>query len=186
MANTLYTNQNLITSVAGYLANQFASSGWQIYFQATDVSSGIATLGAVTIVPKLPNEPNYFVVPPQTRSMQQVLIPAFAVDIQDEPQEIVRVGLGDVEFEQKVTFIIQGFVVDKVSHMAFATMLRNFFRPEFRIPIYDWEHNPTTPALIDNINTYVESRRIDTMEFPDLPIPVRYYINMELNVIFFD
>ena len=70
--------------------------------------------------------------------------------------------------------------------MVFATYIRNFFRQDFRIPIWDWEGNPTTPNLIDNINTYVDHRRVDRLEFPDLPQPVRYYLNASIELIYFD
>jgi hypothetical protein len=187
MSSTLYTDINFTTSIAGYFANQLVATGWQIYFQGTNIFSGIATLGTVTIVPEMPDEPSLVVMPPRpTRIPQEVVTPAFSVHVMDQPLEEYRYGLGDSLFVNRVSLIIEGFVVNKQQHMVFATYLRNFFRQDFRIPIWDYENNPVTPNLIDNINTYIDHRRVDRLEFADLPQPVRYYINAVIDMIYFD
>jgi len=184
---TKFTDINLTTSFAGDFANKLATLGWQIYWQGTNTFSGIATLGTVSIVPEMPNEPEYIVMPPRpNKTQQEVVTPAFAVHVLEEPIEEYRYGLGDDLFKNRTTLILEGFTIDKAQHMVFATYIRTFFRPEFRIPIWDWEGNPTTPALIDNINTYVDHRRVDRLEFPDLPQPVRYYLNAAIDLIYFD
>src|SRR2546423_7349062 len=145
---TLYTDINFTTSLAGYFANQLTNIGWQIYWQGTNTFSGVATLGTVTIVPEMPNEPELIVMPPRpTRLPQEVVTPAFSVHLLDQPLEEYRYGLGDTIFVNRTTLIVEGFTKDKAQHMVFATYIRNFFRQDFRIPIWDWEGNPTTPNL---------------------------------------
>lgn len=184
---TAFTDINLTTSFAGFFANQLSAIGWQIYWQGTNTLSGVSSLGTVTIVPEMPNEPGLIVMPPRpNKTQQEVVTPVFATHILDEPFEEFRLGLGEDLFRNRTTLILEGFVVDKAQHMVFATYIRTFFRPEFRIPIWDFEGNPTTPALVDNINTYVDHRRVDRLEFPDLPQPVRYYINAAIDIIYFD
>lgn len=183
---TQYSDINLTTSFAVYFAQKLNESGWQIYWQATDTFSGTATLGTVTIVPELPNEPELIVLPPRNRIPEEALVPVFSVNISEQPTEEAREGLGSDIFEEKASLVIQGFVADRAQHMAFATMFRNFFRPEFRIPIRDFEASPTNPPLVDDTNTVVDSRSVERIDFPDLPQPVRYYINAEINITYFD
>lgn len=185
--STLFTDLNLTTSFAGFFANNLTAAGWQVYWQGTNTFSGVAGLGTVTIVSEMPNEPELIVMPPRpNRIQQEVVTPAFAVHVLDQPFEEYRIGLGDDLFRNRTTLVLEGFTVDKVQHMVFATYIRTFFRPDFRIPIWDFEGNPTTPALIDNINTYVDQRRVDRLEFPDLPQPVRYYLNCAVDLVYFD
>ncbi len=187
MAPTAFTDINLTTSFAGFFANALAAAGWQIYWQGTNTLSGTAGLGVVTFVPEMPNEPELIVMPPRpNKAQQEVVIPVFAAHILEEPTEEFRYGLGDDIFRNRSTLILEGFVKDKAQHMVFATYIRTFFRPDFRIPIWDWEGNPTTPALVDNINTYIDHRRVDRLEFPDLPQPVRYYLNAAVDILYFD
>jgi hypothetical protein len=185
--STQYTDINLTTSVAAFFANSLTALGYQIYWQGSNTFSGVATLGTVTIVPEMPDEPEYIVMPPRpNRVIQEVVTPAFSAHVLDQPVEEYRLGLGDSIFRNRVTVILEGFTPDKVSHMVFATYIRTFFRPEFRLPIWDFESNPVTPALVDNINTYVDHRRVERLEFPDLPQPVRYYLNAAIDIIYFD
>ena len=183
---TQYSDLNLTTSLAVYFANKLNDAGWRIYWQATDTYSGIATLGTVTLVPELPNEPELIVLPPRDRVAEEVLVPVFSVQISQQPEDMEREGLGSDIFEEKTSIVIQGFVVDRAQHMAFATMFRNFFRPEFRIPIRDFEASPVNPTLVDDINTVVNSRSVERLDFPDLPPPVRYYLNAEINISYYD
>jgi hypothetical protein len=187
--NTKYTDRNFTVSVAGYFANQLVASNWNVYWQGTNVTSGIGSgaQGTVTIVPEMPQEPELIILPKSTpKTQQEVIVPVFAVHILEQPTEEIRVGLGDAEFRNRVILVIEGFTQDKASHMAFATLIRTYFRPEFRIPIYDWEGNSVTPNLIDYANTYVDHRQIERAEFPDLPQPVRYYINAAISIVYFD
>lgn len=185
MANTKFTDINITTSVAGFLANKLTESGWEVFWQARDVSSGIATQGSVTIVPEFPREPGLLVLPPRARSSSEILVPAFSVQIMEEPFEENRAGLGEDLFQHRTAVVIDGYVADQAQHLAFATMFRNWFRQDTRIPIYDFESNPVTPQLVDD-DVRVENRKTDRLELPDLPDPVRYYINMQVDLVFFD
>lgn len=183
---TQYSDINLTTSLAVYFAEKLNDSGWRVYWQATDTYSGIANLGTVTIVPELPNEPGLIVLPPKTRVADEVVVPVFSVNISDQPTDEAREGLGSDIFEEKASLVIQGFVVDRAQHLAFATLFRSFFRPEFRIPIRDFEASPVDPPLVDITNTVVNSRSVERLDFPELPQPVRYYLNAEINITYYD
>lgn len=183
---TKYSDINLTTSVAVYFAQKLNESGWRVYWQATDTYSGTASLGTVTIIPELPNEPELIVLPPRNRIAEEVLVPVFSVNISQQPVEEALEGLGSEIFEEKASFVIQGFCSDRSQHMAFATMFRNFFRPEFRLIIRDFENNPTSPTIVDDTNTVVDSRSVQRIDFPELPQPVRYYLNAEINITYFD
>lgn len=183
---TQYSDVNLTTSMAVYFAQKLNQAGWQVYWQSTDTYSGTASLGTVTIVPELPNEPELIVLPPRDRVAEEVLVPVFSVNISTQPEDEAREGLGSDIFEEKVSMVIQGFVVDRAQHMAFATLFRSFFRPEFRIPIRDFEALPVNPPLVDDTNTVVDSRSVERLDFPELPHPVRYYLNAEINLTYFD
>ncbi len=43
-APTQFTNLNIVTSIAGFFANQLTSSGWAVYWQSRGILSGIATI----------------------------------------------------------------------------------------------------------------------------------------------
>ena len=183
---TKYSDINLTTSLAVYFAQKLNESGWRVYWQATDSYSGIATLGTVTLVPELPNEPGFLVLPPRERVANEVIVPAFSVNISKQPRDVELEGLGSEIFEEEASFVIQGFVVDRAQSMAFATMFRNFFRPQFRLIVRDFETDPTNPTIVDDTNTVVNSRDVERIDFTDLPQPVRYYLNAEINITYFD
>ena len=183
---TKYSDINLTTSVAVYFAQKLNESGWRVYWQSTDTYSGVATLGTVTIVPELPNEPEFIVLPPRNRTAEEVVVPVFSVNVSQQPKEESLEGLGSDIFEEKASLVIQGFCADRSQHMAFATMFRNFFRPEFRVIVRDFETNPTDPPIVDDTNTVIDSRSVERLDFTDLPQPVRYYLNAEINITFFD
>lgn len=185
-APTQYTDTNLTTSLAGYFANQLTSVGYAVYWQATAISSGVGTAGSITLVPEFPNEPNFLVLGPRPRVPNEALIPAFSVRIAKSPYEEARAGLGEDLFRQRAEVVIDGFVENRVQHLAFGTMLRNWFRGITYIPIYDWDDNPTTPALIDGINTYTENRQVERIELPNVPNPLRYYLNMTAELVYYD
>jgi hypothetical protein len=185
-APTLYTNINLITSVAGFLGNKFADSGWKIYWQSRAIFSGTGTVGEITIVPEFPSEPTYIVAPPRSRTQNEVITPAFCVHISSQPEEISLAGIGQDLYEQRTEMHVEGFVNDLGQHMAFATILRNFFRENTIIPIYDWESNVATPDLVDDRNNYIENRQIEAVELPNVPNPVRYYISMIFDLVYYD
>lgn len=183
---TQYTDINIVTSVAGYFANQLVASGWAIYAQATGIMSGVATQGTVTLVPEFPNEPGFLVLPGGPRTPNEVQIPAFSIHITRAPIDERRAGLGQDLFVQRLQITIDGFVVSQAQHLAFGTMFRNWFREDTYISIYDWESNPTTPPLVDDHNTYIQNRQVEQMEMTALPNPVRYYINMTADLVFYD
>ncbi len=188
MATTKYTDLNLITSGATFLANNLTGAGWEVYWQLTDVLSGTATQGSVTLVPEFPNEPSLLVAPPRTRVINEVLMPAFAVTLSSEPVESFRAGLGDTEFEQRGSLLIEGFVVDTSQHLAFATLLREWFREDASLPLYDYELSPENPSIVTDSDVVFRNRRIDRLEFveKDVPVQARYYINMEVDIVFYD
>lgn len=185
-APTLFSNINLVTSVAGYFANKLTQSGWAVYWQARGTFSGTATIGEVTLTPEFPNEASYIVLPPRARTDSEVLLPAFAVRLSDEPIEEARAGLGEDLFKESGVIQIDGYVVDKAQHMAFATMFRNWFREDTYIPIWNWEQNPTTPQLVDDHNVYVVNRQVEALEMVNLPNPVRYYLSMTADIVYYD
>ncbi len=185
-APTQFTNLNIVTSVAGFFANQLTSSGWAVYWQSRGILSGIATLGEVTITPEFPNESAYIVQPPRPRVQSEILIPAFAVRLSSEPIEELRAGLGQDLFRESGIIQIDGYVLGQAQHMAFASMFRNWFRQDTYIPIWDWESNPVTPQLIDDHNVYVENRQVEALEMVNLPNPVRYYVSMTADLVFYD
>lgn len=187
MADTQLTDLNLTTSLATYFANKLAESGWAVYWQARDVMSGTATNGEVTIVAEFPNEPSNLVLPPKTRTEDEVLLPAFSVQLITEPFIVQRAGLGEALFERAATFSIDGFLVDQAQHMAFATMFRNWFYDGVLIPVRDYESNPDNPSLID-VDVRVETERIERFYTVDqsAPRPLRYYLSTQIDISFFD
>lgn len=185
-APTQFTNINVLTSVAGYFANQLTAAGYAVFWQAQQVFSGTASLGEVTIVPEFPNEPSFLVQPPRDRTQSEVVVPAFAVRFSGDPSEEERAGLGQDLFRQRGRIEIDGYVLNQAQHMAFATMFRNWFRQDTYITIWDWESNPVTPPLVDDHNVYVESRQVQTIEMPNLPNTVRYYLNMAVDIVYYD
>lgn len=188
MADTQLTDLNLTTSVARYLAEKFTGAGWAIYWQATDVMSGTATNGEVTLVPEFPSEPSMLVLPPRdARTSTEVLLPAFSVQLISEPSEVSRAGLGQDLFEQFASFAIEGFAVNQEQHMAFATVFRNWFREDTRLLIYDYENDPVDPSLID-VDVIVERRLVDRLYTLDQNAPrqLRYFLSTQVDVSFFD
>jgi len=187
MADTQYTSLNLTTSAAVYLANKFTSEGWEIHWQATNVSSGINTQGTVTLVPEFPDEPSNLVLPKTglTRTQHEVIIPAFTVQLSSEPAEQSRAGLGEDVFESQARILIDGYVVDQAQHLAFATMFRNWFRKDTYFPVYDFDTSPTSPALIDEFVQF-EDRFLNRFEVVNVPRPVRYYLNLEVDISYFE
>jgi hypothetical protein len=184
---TQLTDLNLTTSAAVFVGEQFADAGWAVYWQATDILSGTAVEGEVTIVPEFPDDPSLLVLPPATRSASKILLPAFAVTLSSEPFDVIRAGLGETIFEQRSSIMVDGFVADQSQHLAFATMFRNWFRDGVIFPVRDYESSPTNPSLID-IDVIFEGRRIDRTEFvdPSVPPTARYYLNMEVDLMFFE
>lgn len=185
-APTNFSDINIITSVAGYVANQLTAGGWAVYWQARGVFSGTATLGEVTMVPEFPSEPNNIVLGPRERIQSEVIVPAFSVGIATTPQEDIIAGLGEDYYETVTEITVDGFVANKSQHMAFSTLFRNWFKKDTYISIYDWEANPITPSLIEDRNLYVRNRQVELIDSPDLPNPVRYYINMTAELVFYD
>jgi hypothetical protein len=188
---TRITDLNLTTSAALYLAESLTDAGWLVYWQATGVESGTATLGEVTIVPEFPAEPNFLVLPEdpiQTRTANKVIIPAFSIRLAAEPREERRAGLGEDLFQQRGTILIDGFVTDKAEHLSFATLFRNWFREGFSLPIRDYENYPSNPPLLDsgNVDVWFENRELDALELLDVPPHARYYLNMEVDIVYFD
>ncbi len=149
--DTQYTSLNLTTSAAIFLANKFTSGGWAVHWQATNVTSGSAGQGTVTLVPEFPDEPSNLILPVSGVAFTQheVTIPAFTVQLSSEPVEDERAGLGEEVFESKARILIDGYVVDQAQHLAFATLFRNWFRKDTWFPVFDFETNPTAPPLID-------------------------------------
>lgn len=184
---TQLTDLNLTTSAATFVAEQFVDAGWGVYWQATDVFSGTATEGEVTLVSEFPDDPSLLVLPPATRSASKVLLPAFAVTLSSEPYEVALAGLGETVFEQRAMLMVDGFAADQAQYLAFATMFRNWFKEGVLLPVYDYETNPTSPSLID-IDVIFEGRRIDRTELvgPTIPPTARYYLNMEVELMFFE
>lgn len=185
-APTKFSDINLVTSMAGYFANQLTAGGWAVYWQARGVLSGTAVVGEVTIVPEFPAEPSNLVIGPRTRTQSEVIVPAFAVSINVTPHEEVIAGLGEDSYETATEITIDGFVETKAQHMAFSTLFRNWFRKDTYIPIYDWEGNAVTPNLVEDRNLYVRDRQVEVIDSPNLPNPVRYYINMTAELVFYD
>ena len=183
---TKFSDINLVTSVGGYFANQLTAAGWAVYWQARGVFSGTATLGEVTIVPEFPAEQQNLVIGPKARIQSEVIIPAFSVSVSMTPQEEILAGLGQDLYVTVTEITIDGFVVNKAQHLAFSTLFRNWFRKDTYIPIYDWESNAVTPDLIDDRNLYVRNRQVEVIDSPNLPNPVRYYINMTAELVFYD
>jgi hypothetical protein len=183
--NTQYTAINLTTSVARYFTESLITAGWAVYYQATDVMSGTAISGEVTLVPEFPDEPNRLALPPKTRTADSVLVPAFSVRIRIEPYEESRAGLGEDLFEQRCIAVIDGFVATQAQHLAFATMFRNWFREGYTCNIYDYESDPGNPQLLDNVVVF-ENRQVNRVEVPDAPRPVRYYLNVSVDLTFYD
>ncbi|MBU8920979.1 MAG: hypothetical protein KOO63_03880 [Bacteroidales bacterium] len=188
---TQITDLNITTSAAQFLAEKFTDAGWLVYWQATGVSSGTATVGEVTLVPEFPAEPNFLVAPKspiQARTAQDVIIPAFAVTLVKEPKEEVRAGLGEDLFKQRAMLLVDGFASDKAEHFSFATLFRTWFREGFSLPILDFENYPTNPPLVDsgNADVWFENRELHTAELVDVPHHARYYLNMEIDLVFFD
>jgi hypothetical protein len=187
MADSLLTDLNLTTSFSKYLADKLTESGWAVYWQATEVSSGTATFGEVTLVPEFPDDPSLLVLPPKTRTSSEILIPAFTVTLYTEPYETTRAGIGDSEFLYNAAFGIDGFVVDQSQHMAFASMFRNWFKQDFRIPIYDYGSDPISPDLIDT-EVLIDRRALDRLRSndPNIPRPARYFISMQVDFSYYD
>jgi hypothetical protein len=188
---TRITDLNLTTSTALYLAEKCTEAGWLVYWQATGVESGTATLGEVTLVPEFPNEPNLLVAPEnpiQARTQSHVIIPAFAVTLIMEPVEERRAGIGEDLFQQRAKLLIDGFVVDKAEHFSFATLFRDWFREGFPLPIRDFTNYPSNPPLVDsgNVDVWFENRELDATELLDVPPHARYYLNMEVDIVYFD
>ena len=185
-APTQFSNINIVTSVAGFLANRLVESGWRVYWQARALFSGVGTMGEVTLTPEFPNEPSFIVQPPRDRTQSEILIPAFAVRLSEEPVEEIRAGLGQDLFREAGVIQIDGYVLNQAQHMAFATMFRNWFRQDTYIPIWNWEANPVTPQLIDDHNVYIENRQVEALEMVNLPSPVRYYLNCTADIVYYD
>lgn len=183
---TRFTNLNLITSIAGFFANRLTESGWAVFWQARQVFSGTAVLGEVTLTPEFPNEPSFIVQPPRDRTQSEIIVPAFCVRFDTEPIDEVRAGLGQDLFQERAVIQIDGYVLNQSQHMAFPTMFRNWFRRDTYIPIWDWEANPVTPDLIDYSNVYIENRQVEALEMINLPNPVRYYINLTADLVYYD
>jgi len=184
---------NIVTSAAQFLATSFTDAGWLVYWQATGVSSGTATVGEVTLVPSFPNEPNVLVAPKdpvQSRTTSEIIIPAFAVEMIAEPREQQRLGLGEDLFFQRGTLQVEGFVKDRAEHFSVATLFRDWFREDASLPIYDFENTPSNPPLVNSGNEIVlfQNRALDRVEFleKDAPPHLRYYINMEVDIFYAD
>lgn len=190
MADTKLTDINITTSVAGYFANKLVLSGWRVYWQATDVFSGTATMGDVTIVPEFPDDPSLMVLPSaikDTRVASEVMLPAFSLQIIAEPLEQIRAGLGEDLFHFGAAMAIEGFVTNLSEHLAFATMFRNWFREGTVIPMYDYETSPTSPPPIDQ-HVWVERRLVDRFRAvdPNVPRQARYFLSTQIDLSFFD
>ena len=185
--DTQYTSLNLTTSAAVYVANKFTSEGWAVHWQAVDVTSGTATNGTVTLVPEFPDEPSNLVLPVSGMAWTQheVRIPAFTVQLSSEPVEDERAGLGEEIFESRARILIDGYVVDQAQHLAFATLFRNWFRKDTYLPVFDFETNPTSPSLIDEF-VQIEDRFLSRLEVVNVPRPVRYYLNLEVEISYFE
>ncbi len=185
--DTQYTSLNLTTSAAVYLANKFTSEGWEVHWQATNVFSGTATQGTVTLVPELPDEPSNLVLPKSGSvwTQHEVIIPAFTVQLSAEPTEETRAGLGEDVFESRARILVDGYVADQAQHLAFATMFRNWFRKDTYFPVYDFESNPTSPLLVDEFVQF-EDRFLSRLEAVNVPRPVRYYLNLEVDISYFE
>jgi hypothetical protein len=190
--STQITDLNITTSAATYLANQFTGAGWLVHWQATGVDSGTATVGEVTLVPEFPKEPNLMVLPTspiQARTTNEVILPAFAIRMSVEPNEEVRAGLGEDLFFQRGTLMVDGFVTDQAEHLAFSTMFRDWFREGYALPIFDFENTPSNPPLLTDSNVSFENRSLDRVELvddPGVPPYIRYYLNLEVDFVFFD
>ena len=185
--DTQYTSLNLTTSAAVYIANKFTETGWAIHWQATNITSGVATNGTVTLVPEFPDEPSNLILPVSGVAFTQheVTIPAFTVQLSSEPVEEDRVGLGDATFESRARILIDGYVVDQAQHLAFATLFRNWFRKDTWFSVFDFETNPTSPPLIDEF-VQINDRFLNRLEVVNVPRPVRYYLNLEVDISYFE
>jgi hypothetical protein len=185
---TDYTDLNIISSVARYLAEHLNSAGWAVYWQETNVSSGVATNGEVTLLPEFPNEPNVLARPQNVTGHPQnkVVIPAFAIHV-IPPQEASRTGLGEDEFYNKAVVVVDGFVIDRAQHLAFATLFREWFRTDTTVNMFDYETTPSAPSLISSLS-YFTNRNINRIVLtePDEPPEARYYLNLEVDLIFVD
>jgi len=184
MPNTQYTDLNLQTSVAIWLANSFTSANWKVYWQMTQVMSGTGSIGEVTIVPDFPNEPSIIVLPPRVRNTTEILLPALAISIFREPFMEARAGLGEDLFRQSMTARIDGYTVDQVQHMVFATMFRNWFRDGYLVGVYDFESNPTNPPFVGYLE--IDRLAVDKVEFTEASESVRYYVSAFVDFIYFD
>jgi len=184
---TKFTSLNVTTSAAFDFANKLTSEGWAVYWQATGITSGVATLGTVTIVPEFPDEPNNLVLPKtgQTRTQHEVIIPAFAVQLVAEPVEEERTGLGEDVFQSRARILVDGYVVDQAEHLAFATMFRDWYRRDTYFAVFDYDTNPTNPPLVEEFVQF-EDRFLSRLEVVNVPRPVRYYLNLEVDIIYFE
>lgn len=184
MPNTQYTDLNIQTSAAVWVANLFTSANWKIYWQMTGVMSGTGSLGEVALVPDFPNEPSLIVLPPRERNSSEILLPAMAISVFREPFMEARAGIGEDLFRQIVTLRVDGYTVDQSQHMAFATMFRNWFREGYLLEVYDYESNPTNPPFVGYLE--IERLALDRVEFEQSPESVRYYVSAFVDFIFYD
>ena len=183
---SLYSDLNIMTSVAGFFANKLTAAGWAVYWQALGIFSGTATQGEVTMVPEFPAETTYLVLGPRDRTENEIIVPAFSVGFQVAPEEIQIAGLGDTEYESVALVTVDGFCANKQQHLLFSTYMRKWFQKDTVIPIYNWEDNPVTPDLVDDRNVYIRTRQVEIITSPNLPNPVRYYLNMTAEIVFYD
>jgi hypothetical protein len=191
-----YTTSNLMISLTTQFATRLLENGFAVYWASTketdDPDSMLypTPVGTVTLVSDFPTDPVNVTRSPRLNdgtvpSEGQILVPAFALSIDDSPIRIRRVGLGQAEFERWLTVYIYGFTYDDFQQRKLKDVLYDWLQiGDVRLQVWDYDSNAVTPSELESmdvINAQVtKEERVTEIE------AIRYYVAAEIIVSYFE
>lgn len=185
----IYSTSNLTLSFYRQFAEMLQEAGYNITWYAskeTEYTSVDPAKGTITLVPEFPANATQIVrLITGSPGEQEVVIPAFALQVPDGPRKIARLGLGDSTFEREREIRIDGFATDSYEHRELTDLLYDWLQGgDKRLDVWDYGQDMSNPPLLDPVQVWYAD--VARQELTQGDEGHRYYINLVGSVRYFE
>jgi hypothetical protein len=177
-----YGTENLTVSLTIAFADYLRSNGYDVYWHATQTTdantAGLSTPKAtVTLVPEFPANPSPIVrLRDESAGPEQIVVPAFSLQVLGSPKRITILGLGHKEYEWEREIRVDGLAANDYQHRAFQDLLHDWLQSEEykALPVSDYRDDPANPTPLEPVQ--VTFAVADRTELVNQIEAVRYYV----------
>lgn len=178
-----FSTNNVQISMTIALATEFRAKGFDVFWHSTreqdnHTNGGIAK-DVVTLVPEFPANPAFIVRKQGLRSdspVEEIVVPAFSVQLPSYPKRGEILGLGHPEYEWDRLFRVDGLAADEFQHRQIGDLLHDWLQSieEKEFSIYDYDTDPANPPLLGPVR--IKFPQVERLELVQESEAARYYI----------